>query len=84
MTALCERVPLESADLGMAVDPDVDRLALVDGSGRAIGEDYTLALATRLVLAHRRGTVVANLSTSQIVEAVCEEAGADYHPPPVS
>ena len=83
MTALCERVPREGADLGMAVDPDVDRLALVEGSGRAIGEDYTLALATRLVLAHRRGPVVANLSTSQIVEAVCEEAGADYHQSPV-
>jgi len=83
MTALCRRVPQEGADLGMAVDPDVDRLALVDGSGRAIGEDYTLVLATRLVLAHRRGPVVANLSTSQIVETVCAEAGADYHQSPV-
>jgi phosphomannomutase len=38
------------ADIGMAVDPDVDRLALVDEQGRAIGEDYTLALAVRAVL----------------------------------
>jgi phosphomannomutase len=83
MVELCERVPREAADLGMAVDPDVDRLALVDGEGRAIGEDYTLALAARLVLAHRRGPVVANLSTSQIVEVMCEEAGADYHQSPV-
>jgi phosphomannomutase len=83
MTVLCERVPLEGADLGMAVDPDVDRLALVDASGRAIGEDYTLALASRLVLAHRSGPVVANLSTSQIVETVCREAGAEYHQAPV-
>ncbi|MGD8869432.1 MAG: phosphoglucosamine mutase [Gemmatimonadales bacterium] len=83
MVELCERVPREAADLGMAVDPDVDRLALVDGDGRAIGEDYTLALAARLVLAHRRGPVVANLSTSQIVEAVCMEAGAEYHQSPV-
>jgi phosphomannomutase len=81
--ALCDRVPLESADLGMAVDPDVDRLALVDGSGRAIGEDYTLALAAKLVLSHSQGPVVANLSTSQIVETVCREAGAEYHQSPV-
>ena len=38
------------ADLGLAVDPDVDRLAVVDGNGRAIGEDYTLAFAVRAVL----------------------------------
>jgi phosphomannomutase len=83
MTALCERVPLEGADLGMAVDPDVDRLALVDANGRAIGEDYTLALASRLVLARQSGPVVANLSTSQIVETVCKEAGVEYHQAPV-
>ncbi|UCC82118.1 MAG: phosphoglucosamine mutase [Gemmatimonadota bacterium] len=83
MRELCERVPQENADLGMAVDPDVDRLALVDGSGRAIGEDYTLALAAKLVLSHRPGPVVANLSTSQIVETVCREAGAEYHQSPV-
>ncbi|NIN72952.1 MAG: phosphoglucosamine mutase [Gemmatimonadetes bacterium] len=83
MGALCERVSQESADLGMAVDPDVDRLALVDGSGRAIGEDYTLALAAKLVLSYRRGPVVANLSTSQIVETVCREAGAEYRQSPV-
>lgn len=83
MVELCGRVPREAADLGMAVDPDVDRLALVDGGGQAIGEDYTLALAARLALAHRRGPVVANLSTSQIVEAVCVEAGVDYHQSPV-
>ncbi len=83
MTTLCKRVPSEGADLGMAVDPDVDRLALVDERGRAIGEDYTLALAARLVLAHERGPVVANLSTSQIVETVCERAGAPYQQAPV-
>jgi phosphomannomutase len=80
---LCQRTAEQGADLGMAVDPDVDRLALVDGSGRAIGEDYTLALAARLVLSHRLGPVVANLSTSQIVETVCSEAGAEYRQSPV-
>jgi len=58
------------ADVGFAVDPDVDRLALVSDEGKAIGEDYTLALATLLVLRHRRGggPVVTNLSTSRVVE----------------
>jgi phosphomannomutase len=83
LTALCERVPAVGADVGMAVDPDADRLALVDETGRCIGEDYTLALVARHVLAHRPGTVVANLSTSQIVEVVVEKAGADYQQTPV-
>ncbi len=64
------------ADVGLATDPDVDRLALVSDAGRAIGEDYTLALAARLVLRHRPGPVVANLSTSRIVDDMAEEAGS--------
>ena len=64
------------AAVGFAVDPDVDRLALVADDGRAIGEDYTLALAAREVLRHRKGAVVVNLSTSRIVEDVAAEAGA--------
>lgn len=64
------------AALGLAVDPDVDRLALVSDEGKAIGEDFTLALATRVVLRHRKGTVVTNLSTSRIVEDVAAQAGA--------
>ena len=83
LTTLCARVPREGAIVGMAVDPDVDRLALVDEQGEAIGEDYTLALAARLALGKRLGPVVANLSTSQIVETVCHEAGADYSQSPV-
>lgn len=83
LETLRERVRAEGADLGIAVDPDVDRLALVDGTGRAIGEDFTLALAVRLVLRHRSGPVVANLSTSQVVAAAAEEAGAPYRQAPV-
>ena len=64
------------AAVGLAVDPDVDRLALVADDGRAIGEDYTLALAAREVLRHRTGSVVVNLSTSRIVDDVAAEAGA--------
>jgi phosphomannomutase len=71
------------ADLGIAVDPDVDRLAVVDERGRAIGEDYTLAFAVRAVLGGRAGgrkggkqTVVCNLSTSLVVEDAAREYGA--------
>src|SRR5205085_9624865 len=63
------------SDIGFAVDPDVDRLALVSEQGKAVGEDYTLALAVRAVLKHRRGPVVTNLSTSRVVEDVAAAAG---------
>ena len=63
------------AEVGGAGDPDGDRLARVDERGQAIGEDYTLALAARLVLAHNRGPVVTNLSTSRVLDDVVEAAG---------
>jgi phosphomannomutase len=79
------------ADIGLAVDPDVDRLALVDETGTAIGEDYTLALAVRAVLGSaptRSGTngrpaVVVNLSTSLVVEDAARELGARFVRAPV-
>jgi len=70
-----ERLVLETgAAIGFAVDPDVDRLALVSDAGKAIGEDFTLALAARLVLRHRPGSVVTNLSTSRLIEDVAAAA----------
>ena len=71
------------ADVGFATDPDVDRLSLVDEKGNAIGEDYTLALATRLVLRHRPGHVVTNLSTSRLMDDVVRDAGGDLVRAPV-
>lgn len=79
-----ERLVRDSgAELGLATDPDVDRLALVSEEGRAIGEDWTLALATRLVLRYRPGPVVVNLSTSRIVDDVAAERGAQVVRAPV-
>ena len=69
-----ELVRASGADVGFAVDPDVDRLALVSELGRAVGEDYTLALAARVVLRHREGPVVTNLSTSRVVDDVATAA----------
>ena len=79
-----ERLVLETgSEVGLAVDPDVDRLALVSEKGEAVGEDYTLALASRVVLQHRRGPVVANLSTSLILDEVAKETGSKVIRTPV-
>ena len=75
--------------LGIAVDPDVDRLAIVDENGTPIGEDYTLAFAVRAVLGNgERGkgkgaVVVCNLSTSLVVEDAARESGAEVVRTPV-
>ena len=83
LTALEALVRESGADVGFAVDPDVDRLALVSDAGKAIGEDYTLALAARLVLRHRKGPIVTNLSTSLLIDDVAREAGVDAVRAPV-
>jgi phosphomannomutase len=76
------------AHVGMAVDPDVDRLALVDERGSPIGEDYTLAFAVRAVLGGaasllERPVVVANLSTSLVVEDAATAGNAWFLRAPV-
>ena len=71
------------AVIGFATDPDVDRLALVDETGRAIGEDYTLAFAVRAVLPARPGAVVTNLSTSKVVQDAATDHGAPFRFAPV-
>lgn len=67
-------VAVSGAQIGFATDPDVDRLAVVSEEGSAIGEDYTLAFAARVVLRHRKGHVVTNLSTSRVLD----DAAADH------
>lgn len=66
------------ADIGMATDPDADRLSLVSDEGHAIGEDYTLALAAKLVLRHRKGPVVTNLSSSRVIEDIALAAEVPF------
>lgn len=80
---LSELVRQTSNVVGFATDPDADRLALVDDQGRAIGEDYTLALASRVVLRRRPGPVVANLSTSRIVDDMAADLGGEVTRAPV-
>jgi phosphomannomutase len=81
--ALCRAVVLNGADFGVALDPDADRAAFVDHAGVPLGEEYTVALGTRCVLAKTPGPVVTNLSTSRILDAVCREAGVALHRTPV-
>jgi phosphomannomutase len=83
LRVLAERVAAEGADLGIAVDPDVDRLAVVDGAGTPIGEDYTLAFAVRTVLERTPGPVVVNLSTSLVVDDAAAAFGTTVTRAPV-
>jgi phosphomannomutase len=71
------------ADVGFALDPDGDRLAVVDETGRAVGEDATLPLAMRYALRARTGPVVVNYSTSLLVDAVAERFACPVYRAPV-
>lgn len=76
-------VPAAGAAVGFAQDPDADRLAIVDESGRYIGEELTLALAASHRLAQQRGPVVLNLSTSRTTEDVAVHLGCPVVRTPV-
>ena len=83
LTQLCQAVRETGSSVGFAQDPDADRLAIVDEHGDCIGEEYTLALATQLVLSRRPGPVAANLSTSRLVDVVAGRLGATVVRTPV-
>lgn len=70
---LCQMVKKNNLDLGFAVDPDADRLSIVDENGRAIGEENTLVLATEYILRSTQGTVVTNLSTTALMDDVTKK-----------
>jgi phosphomannomutase len=80
---LGELVRESGAAIGLAIDPDADRLALVDEKGEPLGEDLTLALAADAVLRRTPGPVVTNLSTSQVVGDVAAAHGVVLHRAPV-
>ena len=83
LVSLCDEVKSSGAAIGFAQDPDADRLAIVDENGLYIGEEFTLALATRQVLSNMRGAVAANLSTSRMVDDIAAEAGCEVIRTPV-
>lgn len=80
LAGLAVRVQETGADLGLACDPDVDRLALVTGHGEPLGEELTLALAVQFVLKRQGGgDVVTNVSTSMAIDQVAACFGGRVH-----
>jgi len=81
LSDLCERVRVAKADLGIAVDPDADRLVLITEEGRPFGEEYTIASCMKYVLAKEKANgqtdlkVCVNLSTTRAVDDIA----AEYH-----
>lgn len=72
-------VPQAGAAVGFVLDPDADRLALIDENGRYIGEELTLALAVQFRLGQEKGPVVINMSTSRTVEDIARRFGVPCH-----
>ena len=79
LSQLCKSVKKHKADLGMACDPDADRLALVDGNGQPIGEELTLTIGVMAVLSKSKGNTVINLSTSKVTEKIAREMGSNLY-----
>jgi phosphomannomutase len=78
LTALSQEVVSKNADLGIAVDPDVDRLCFVCEDGNVFGEEYTLVAVADYILKNNKGNTVSNLSSTRALRDVTEMAGGVY------
>jgi phosphomannomutase len=78
LTQIANEIEKGRYDLGIVVDPDVDRLALVCEDGRMFGEEYTLVAVADYVLKHKPGNTVSNLSSTRALRDVTEKAGGKY------
>ena len=76
---ICSYIRENKADIGIVVDPDVDRLCLVDETGTLFGEEYTLVAAADYVLQHNKGAVVSNLSSSRALRDLAASHGCPYY-----
>ncbi len=83
LTDLVQAVLAGKYDLGLAVDPDVDRLVVIDEKGQPWGEDYTLVAVADYVLRHTSGNTVSNLSSSQALQDLTEHYGGRHVSTPV-
>ncbi len=79
LVALSQEVVKKRAHLGIAVDPDVDRLCFVCEDGNMFGEEYTLVAVADYVLKNKPGNTVSNLSSTRALRDVTEKAGGEYH-----
>jgi phosphomannomutase len=80
LAALSNEVNKSNADLGIAVDPDVDRLCFVCEDGSMFGEEYTLVAVADYILKTRKGNTVSNLSSTQALKDITLKNGGEYHP----
>jgi phosphomannomutase len=80
LVGLCETVTSKQASLGIAVDPDVDRLCFVCEDGSLFGEEYTLVAIADYMLGHTKGNTVSNLSSTRALKDVTEKHGGQYYP----
>lgn len=78
LTDLSDQIKETGADLGITVDPDVDRLALVCEDGSMFGEEYTLVACADYVLTHTPGPTVSNLSSTRALRDITESRGLHY------
>ncbi len=78
LTDISELVVKEKADVGVVVDPDVDRLALICEDGSMFGEEYTLVACADYVLGKTKGNTVSNLSSSRALRDITEKHGGNY------
>ena len=79
LTEISEVIRREKADLGVVVDPDVDRLALVNEDGTMFGEEYTLVAVADYILSKQVGNTVSNLSSSRALSDVTVAHGGEYN-----
>ena len=79
LTEISEVIRREKADLGVVVDPDVDRLALVSEDGTMFGEEYTLVAVSDYILSQGVGNTVSNLSSSRALRDVTVAHGGEYN-----
>ncbi len=80
LTELSAEVVKQNANLGIAVDPDVDRLCFVCEDGSMFGEEYTLVAVADYVLSKRKGNTVSNMSSTRALKDVTEKHGGQYFP----
>ncbi|MFW6225125.1 MAG: phosphoglucosamine mutase [Bacteroidota bacterium] len=78
LTEISNMVKTKKADLGIVVDPDVDRLAIINEDGTMFGEEYTLVAVADYILSHEKGAAVSNLSSTQALNDIAKKHGCNY------
>ncbi len=78
LTEISDKMKSGKVDVGFVVDPDVDRLAIVNENGTMFGEEYTLVAVADYILKHKQGNTVSNLSSTRALRDITEQQGMKY------